>query len=87
MSDERSDPPYISFVDQIKWEESNLTEMLYLQSNKSISLENLHYLKKELTKIMVLPLEKILKINWSPQGKYLILLKPEVSYFFFNHVF
>lgn len=79
MKDERSDPPYISFLDQVKWEESNLTEMLYLKTNKCISFEKLHYLKKEFTKTIELSSENVLKCEWSSQGKYLILLEPEVS--------
>ena len=73
MEDKLTKPKYVSFVDKIKWEENNLTEMFFLKTLKEISVDKIHYLKKEKTTNYKIPNEKINSIKWSPQGKYLIV--------------
>ena len=73
MEDVYQKPNYISFLKETLWEHSSLEEMLLLKSEEKNSISKLHFLKKELHENYSIPSENINQINWSPQGKYLIV--------------
>jgi WD40 repeat protein len=58
------------------WEKSNFTEMLLVESKDKITVGTVHFLKKNFTQNYTLPNTKDINgINWSPQGKYLVINK------------
>ena len=73
MEDVYQKPNYISFLKETLWEHSSLEEMLLLKSEEKNSISKLHFLKKELHENYSIPSDNINQINWSPQGKYLIV--------------
>jgi hypothetical protein len=69
-----------SFVDLVKWEEGNLTEMCSIKFKDRITIFRLHYLKKEFLPIHTLPNNSgIQNVRWSPQGKYFIVNTGDVN--------
>ena len=59
-----------------EWEKSNFTEMLLVESKDKITVGTVHFLKKNFTQNYTLPNSKDINgINWSPQGKYLVINK------------
>ena len=66
----------LEFENANQWEKSNFTEMLLVESKDKITVGTVHFLKKTFTVNYTLPNSKdINEINWSPQGKYLVLTK------------
>lgn len=73
MEDKYQKPNYISFLKESLWEHSSLEEMLLLKSEEKNSVSKIHFLKKELHENYSISSQNINQINWSPQGKYLIV--------------
>ena len=67
------EPKNVPFVEESKWEDNDLIEMLYLQNQNKISVGNIHFLKKELKINYQIENKDINIIKWSPQGKYLMI--------------
>ena len=60
-----------------KWEKSNFTEMLCIESKNKITVGTCHFLKKTFNVNYKLNNnDNINEIKWSPQGKYLVLNYP-----------
>ena len=72
MDDKYLAPKYFSMIDLIKWEESNLIEMVMAKTNSKVFIGKIHYFKKEFNQIYSMPLNKNASIKWSPQGKFLV---------------
>ncbi len=70
--------PPKSFLELVKWEEGNLTEMCSIIFKDRIVLFRLHYLKKEFLPLYTIPSNKAQKIKWSPQGKYFVVNEGDV---------
>jgi hypothetical protein len=69
-----------SFVDLVRWDEGNLTEMCSIKFKDRIVLFRLHYLKKEFLPIHTIPNNSLQTVRWSPQGKYFIVNTGDVKY-------
>ena len=73
----------LEFENANQWEKSNFTEMLLIESKDKITVGTVHFLKKTFTKNYTLPNSKeINEINWSPQGKYLVVTKDDKIIFY-----
>lgn len=78
MDNEYKQHTYKSFVDLVRWEQSNLIEMVSLKCKDKIVIGRIHYLKKEFLPITTIPLSKVQTLKWSPQGKYLVIMEGNV---------
>ena len=76
-NDKYEEPKNVPFVEESKWEDNDLIEMLYLQNPNKISVGNIHFLKKELKINYEIENKDINIIKWSPQGKYLMIGLPD----------
>lgn len=79
MDDKFVPPRFFSFSDLIKWEDSNLTEMVLSKANNKVFVGRIHYFKKEFTQLFSMPLNKNVNIKWSPQGKYIVANEGNVT--------
>ena len=76
LSKKYNEKKQLEFENANKWEKSNFTEMLLVESKDKITVGTIHFLKKTFTVNYTLTNSKdINEINWSPQGKYLVLTK------------
>lgn len=66
-------PRIFNLMDLVKWEESNLIEMVYVKCKDRLYIGRIHYLKKEFVNLFSIPLNRIQDAKWSPEGKYLIV--------------
>ncbi len=82
MDDKYHPANFFSFTDLIKWEESNLIEMVMARCNNRVFIGSIHYFKKEFTQIFSLNLNKNVSVKWSPQGKFLVANEGNVNIFF-----
>jgi hypothetical protein len=78
MPKEYVEKKQLEFENANQWEKSNFTEMLLVESKDKITVGTVHFLKKTFNVNYTLPNDKdINEINWSPQGKYLVMTKPD----------
>jgi hypothetical protein len=75
MEDTYVQPDKLSLKELVQWEESNLTEMFIVRKTNSICVSRIHHLKKEVAQIFNMDTRLINNnnIQWSPQGKYLVV--------------
>jgi hypothetical protein len=79
LQDSYIPPNYFSFLDLVKWEESNLIEMFLSRKTNSLLVGKLHYLKKELSTLVEIPCKQQ-NVTWSPQGKFLVINQGNVNF-------
>ncbi len=83
MKDEFTPKEYFSLENLIKWEESNIIEMVYLHYSDKVIIGKIHFLKKEFKNINTITIPENSEVKWSPQGKYLIVNTGDVIIIFF----
>jgi hypothetical protein len=80
MKDEFTPKEYFSLENLIKWEESNIIEMVYLHYSDKVIIGKIHFLKKEFKNINTITIPENSEVKWSPQGKYLIVNTGDVIF-------